>query len=257
VLEIGCGAGSSTLVHAKEVRRLVATDVSRGMVERARGRTARRSFADRTRFALVDAGDLPFQDASFDAVIGRGVALSYVRDLRQTLREIRRVLRPGGHVVIDAMNEGSSSSSGRGFRAVQSIGGKPACVDQSNQGRFQVRRVFYLRPKARLARLARGSKVFKSRPRDLPRQTLRMEQVHARHFPQRTLRRLAKDAVLSTVEIVPLGQRYLLLMSENKELRGFVARNRRTLSRLALELRTHFRASRGFHLMLIATKPRV
>jgi SAM-dependent methyltransferase len=255
VLEIGCGTGGSTLVHAKEVRLLVATDVSRGMVGRARARVARRPFRMRVRFALVDGERLPFMDGSFDAVIGRGVALSYVRDPGKALHEIRRVLVPGGHIAIDAMNE-LPSSSGRVLRNVRTIGGKPAYVEQSNEGDLQVRRVFYLKPKAPLARYCSGSKIFKTRPRSLASQTLRTERMDARYFPEPRLRRLAEDAGLSNIQVVPLGQMYRLLMGENPELRRFAVRNRRALSRLAVELRSHFKVSSGFHVMLIGNRPR-
>ncbi len=254
VLEIGCGTGSSTLVHAKEVRRLVATDVSRRMVERARERTTRQSFRHRLGFGLADAGHLPFKDASFDAVIGRGVALSYVTDPAQALREIRRVLRPRGVVAVDAMNE-VSPSTGRTFRTVRTIGGKPAYIEQFNKGDLQVRRVFYLRPNAPLARLSRRPKVFKSRPLTLARQTLYREQMHARYFPEPVLRTWAEGAGLSAVEIIPLGQMYRILMGENRKLREFAVRNRRALSRLVVELRHHFKVGSGFHLMLMATRP--
>ena len=255
VLELGCGTGSSTSVHAKEVRCLVATDVSRKMVERARARLSRRTFRNRLRLALVDGDHLPFKDASFDAVFSRGVALSYVRDPGQALREIRRVLRPGGVVAIDAMNE-LLASTRRRYRAVRTIGDKPAYVEHYNEGNWQVRRVFYLRPGAPLVRYSRGSKVFKNRPGKLAQQTLRVEQMHARYFPEPTLRRLAEDAGLSTIQIVPLGQMYRLLMGDNKELRQFAVRNRRALSRLTIELRDHFKVSSGFHLMLMGSRPR-
>jgi SAM-dependent methyltransferase len=256
VLEIGCGTGGSTLVHAKEVRLLVATDVSRGMVGRARVRMARRPVRKRVRFALVDCERLPFMDGSFDAVIGRGVALSYIRDPGKALREIRRVLVPGGHIAIDAMNE-LSASSGRVLRNVRTIGGSPAYVEQSNEGDLQVRRVFYLKPKAPLARYASGSKFFKTRPRSLAFQTMRTERMDARYFPEPRLRRLAADAGFSNVQVVPLGQMYRLLMGENKELRKFAIRNRRALSRLAVELRSHFKVSSGFHVMLLGSRASV
>ena len=230
VLEIGCGTGSSTLVHAEEVRRLIATDVSREMVKRARRRTVRRSIRHRVRFALADGGHLPFEEAAFDAVIGRGVALSYVQDPRQTLREIRRFLRPGGLIAIDAMNE-VSSPTGRGFRIVGTIGEAPAYIEQFNEGSFQVRRVFYLRPKSPLGKFAGGSKTFQKRPPALGQQTLRAGEMHARYFPERTLRRIAGEAGLATVQIVPLGQMYRLLLGEDPETRNFVLRNRRTFSR--------------------------
>ena len=259
VLEIGCGTGDSTLVHAREVRSLVATDVSRRMVEKARMRAALREFRQRLRFALVDGCHLPFKDSSFDAVIGRGVALSYVREPARALREIRRVLRPGGRVAIDAMNAlspGHRNPRKARFRTVRMLGGKPVYMEQFNDGDLQVRRVFYLRAKAPLARYVRKSKVFKVRPRTLSGQVIRVERLHARYFPEPRLRQFAEGAGLSDVEIVPLGQMYRLLTSEDHTLRDFALRNRRALSRLAIELRHHFKVSSGFHVMLMATSPR-
>lgn len=260
VLEIGCGTGDSTVVHVREVRRLVATDVSRHMVERARGRAALRRFRHRLRFALVDGCHLPFKDSSFDAVIGRGVALSYVREPARALREIRRVLRPGGRMAIDAMNASSPirrrNPGKTRFRTVRILGGKPVYLEQFNEGDLQVRRVFYLRPKSPLSRYARAHKVLKSRPRGLAGQVTRVERLHARYFHERPLRRLAVGAGLSEVEIVPLGQMYRLLQSEDHTIRDFALRNRRALSRLAIELRGHFKVGSGFHVMLMSTRPR-
>ena len=237
----------------------MATDVSRRMVERARTRAALRQSRHRLRFALVDGCHLPFADFSFDAVIGRGVALSYVRDPARALREIRRVLRPGGRVAIDAMNAlspGQRSSRKVRFRTVRMLGSKPVYMEQFNEGDLQFRPVFYLQSKAPLARYARASKVFKDRPRALSGQVIRVERLHARYFPERTLRRFAERAGLSDVEIVPLGQMYRLLSSKNRSMRDFALQNRRSLSRLAIELRHHFKVSSGFHVMLMSTRPR-
>lgn len=260
VLEIGCGAGDSTLVHAPEAQLLVATDVSREMAVRARNRLKHRTFRPRLSFALADAGHLPFRDGSFDAVIGRGVALSYVKSPEQALREIYRVLRTGGRVAIDAMNVNAPlgrSNTGRvRFRAVRRLRGKPVYIEQFNEGGLQVRQVYYLRPRSRLAVCARESKIFKTRPKGLRRQVLRIERMHARYFSGSTLRRLATRAGFSGIEVVPLGQLYRVLRNADAATRKFVVRNRRILSRIVVELRDHFKIGSGFHVMLVGARGR-
>ena len=260
VLEIGCGAGDSTLVHAPEARCMVATDVSREMVVRARKRLKHRTLGSRLRFALADAGHLPFRDASFDAVIGRGVALSYVKSPELALREIHRVLRAGGRVAIDAMNVNAPlghSKTGRvRFRTVRRLRGKPVYIEQFNQVGLQVRQVYYLRPRSRLAGYARKMKIFKTRPKGLKGQVLRTERMHARYFSGQTLRRLATRAGFSEIEVVPLGQLYRVLRNADAATRRFVVRNRRTLSRIVVGLRDHFKISSGFHVMVVGARGR-
>lgn len=258
-LEIGCGTGGSTLVHGAKVRRLVATDFSREMVVRARRRVERRRFRSRVRFAVVNGCHLPFRDASFDAVFGRGVALSYVESPGLALREIYRVLRPGGRVAVDAMNVsaplGPSAPSKVRFRTVRRLGGKPVYIEQFNEGDLQVRWVCYLRPRCVLARYAGKARTFRTRPQGLERQVLRTERMHARYFSEGALRRIANAAGFSGVSAVPLGQLYRTLRTSEGATRRFVIRNRRMLSRVVIELKDHFKVSSGFHVMLIAARP--
>ena len=116
VLELGCGTGGSTAIHASQVRQLVATDFSKEMVRRT-ARKLRRRRAPVPHFATAEACRLPFRDASFDAVIGRGVLLSYVEEPEAMLAEVHRLLRPGGKVGLDAMNRirGANPKVTRGF----------------------------------------------------------------------------------------------------------------------------------------------
>lgn len=92
VLEIGCGTGdfAERLVAEHPGARVVATDASTRMVEltAAGGVEAR----------VADAGDLPFPDASYDLVAAMWM-LYHVPDLDRVLAEVRRVLRPGGHLL--------------------------------------------------------------------------------------------------------------------------------------------------------------
>lgn len=96
-LEIGSGTGyfSLNLVQMGAIDRLVATDISPGMLSTLSGTATKLGIAVET--AATDAEVLPFEDESFDLVFGHAV-LHHIPDLDRALREFRRVLRPGGAV---------------------------------------------------------------------------------------------------------------------------------------------------------------
>jgi SAM-dependent methyltransferase len=97
-LEIGAGTGyfSLNLLQAGVVGEAVCTDIAPGML-RALEENARRLGVD-VATAACDAERLPFDDASFDLVLGHAV-LHHLPDLHQAFAEFRRVLRPGGTVL--------------------------------------------------------------------------------------------------------------------------------------------------------------
>jgi ubiquinone/menaquinone biosynthesis C-methylase UbiE len=94
VLEIGCGPGyfSPTVAQAVPRGEVVLADLQREMLSLARDRV---SAFDHARLVQLDATQLPFADASFDAVLVVFV-LGEVPERDRCLSEIRRVLRPGG-----------------------------------------------------------------------------------------------------------------------------------------------------------------
>lgn len=96
VLEVGAGTGKN-LRYYPEGGRVVATDLSSGMLARAMEKSGGRSAP--VWFVVTDAEDLAFKDGAFDRVVVTCVFCS-VPDPVRGLREVRRVLRPGGEVVL-------------------------------------------------------------------------------------------------------------------------------------------------------------
>lgn len=95
VLDVGCGTGwLAAGLRRAGLRDTVGLDVSAGMLGRARA-------AGAWPLVQADAGRLPLADASVDVVAGRGV-LHHVPDVEAALGEWRRVLRPGGAVVLSS-----------------------------------------------------------------------------------------------------------------------------------------------------------
>lgn len=102
VVEVACGSGLVTLRIAEAVGpsgRVVATDLSEGMLGRARAAAETRALAGRLAFHRADAEALELPDAGFDASLC-ALGLMYVPDPAAALREMGRVLRPGGRAVV-------------------------------------------------------------------------------------------------------------------------------------------------------------
>lgn len=99
VLDAGCGTGLILNRVESELRSVVGMDLSMGMLNKAQSRpvsTARR---------LVQGSltDLPFADASFDAAYSFKV-LAHIPDIQQAVQELARVVRPGGHLILEFYN---------------------------------------------------------------------------------------------------------------------------------------------------------
>lgn len=98
VLELGCGTGFFllNLKLAGVVDDGHVTDLSPGMVEVAQRNASRLGFEVEGRVA--DAERIPYGDDTFDLVVGHAV-LHHIPDVEQSLREVLRVLKPGGRFV--------------------------------------------------------------------------------------------------------------------------------------------------------------
>jgi demethylmenaquinone methyltransferase/2-methoxy-6-polyprenyl-1,4-benzoquinol methylase len=95
VLDLAAGTGVSTVELARSGAYAVACDFSVGMLRAGRAHKNRASVP----FVAGDALHLPFADASFDAVT-ISFGLRNVADVPTALRELARVTRPGGRLVV-------------------------------------------------------------------------------------------------------------------------------------------------------------
>jgi SAM-dependent methyltransferase len=93
VLDVGCGAGQTSLDAARAGGHVLGVDVSERMLERARQRAG-----GSAEFVLGDAQTHPFEPASFDVAISR-CGLMFFADPDAAFANIRRALRPGGRLV--------------------------------------------------------------------------------------------------------------------------------------------------------------
>jgi len=103
VLDAGCGPGRFALDLARRGTRLTLVDLSQTQLDLARQQLQAAGLLERVQaFHCLDMVDLQvLQDASFDAVVCYGAALSYTYDRYETaLKELVRVLRPGGRLLI-------------------------------------------------------------------------------------------------------------------------------------------------------------
>jgi SAM-dependent methyltransferase len=93
LLEVGCGMGTDLLQFARGGARVTGVDLTPRSIEISRHHL---QLYDQTGdFAINDAERLPFRDESFDVVYSNGV-LHHTPDTAGAVREIYRVLRPGG-----------------------------------------------------------------------------------------------------------------------------------------------------------------
>jgi demethylmenaquinone methyltransferase/2-methoxy-6-polyprenyl-1,4-benzoquinol methylase len=99
-LDVCCGTGDLALELRRRIGpdgRVAGCDFSEPMLELARRKSGERDLA--VEFGWADALDLPYGDASFDAVTV-GFGARNLADLELGLKEMARVLRPGGRLVI-------------------------------------------------------------------------------------------------------------------------------------------------------------
>jgi phosphatidylethanolamine/phosphatidyl-N-methylethanolamine N-methyltransferase len=111
VLEVGVGTGLSLGDYSPDLE-IVGIDLSPEMLDRARERVAAEGLSHVKGLYEMDASELEFPDASFDAVVAMYV-MTVVPDPEKVMRELARVTRPGGEVVL--VNHFSQEDGVRGW----------------------------------------------------------------------------------------------------------------------------------------------
>jgi ubiquinone/menaquinone biosynthesis C-methylase UbiE len=106
LLDCGCGPGTITLGFAELLApgEVVGTEIEESHVALARENAATRNVSN-VRFEVADLYQLPFADSSFDAVFISAV-ISNLREPLRGLREVFRVLKPGGVIGLKEFDHG-------------------------------------------------------------------------------------------------------------------------------------------------------
>lgn len=118
VLEIATGPGLLAKHVAPAAERMVATDYSDGMIAEAK----KGEYPDNLTFEVADAASLPYEDDSFDAVLISN-ALHVMPELEKALKEIDRVLRPGGILIAPNFVEHKAGFGSRLWSGILTLAG--------------------------------------------------------------------------------------------------------------------------------------
>ncbi|MEH6587484.1 MAG: class I SAM-dependent methyltransferase [Halioglobus sp.] len=97
LLEIGCGTGSTAIVHAPHVRHILATDISEKMLEIAKEK-AEAEGIENISFQCAAVEELDVDRGSMDAVLALSI-LHLLPDWREALVKLNQLLKPGGLLV--------------------------------------------------------------------------------------------------------------------------------------------------------------
>jgi 2-polyprenyl-3-methyl-5-hydroxy-6-metoxy-1,4-benzoquinol methylase len=103
VMDVGCGAGVATVALAERGWSVTAVDLAPAMLDLTRSLARQRGVEDMIHTQLSSVEALPFETGSFDCVMALGL-LPWVEHPAETIAELARVVRPGGHLLISADN---------------------------------------------------------------------------------------------------------------------------------------------------------
>jgi SAM-dependent methyltransferase len=234
VLEIGCGLGTDGAQFAEAGADYTGVDLTEAAVDLARKRFE--LFDLQGKFQIADAESLDFEDESFDLVYSHGV-LHHTPETGKAIREIHRILRPGGRAVVMLYHRGSYNyrvnisvlrRAGShllkwepGIRLVHKITGEPLNSLRQHAKLLKTERESYLEPEKFLSQNTDGA----GNPL-------------ARVYSRREARELFKDFSEVTLKTYFLNKRWLPVIG----------------NLLPRSLEARLAARWGWHLWIYATK---
>jgi len=162
VLELGCGSGGYALYVAEKVGcSVIGVDINAAGVQNANHLATTRGLAARVRFDQGDAStNLPFDDKTFDAVFSND-ALCHIPGRLKVLRDMFRVLKPGGRMLFsDALVVGGMisheeiatrssigyyvySPPGQNERLMEQAGFRQICATDTTEGAARIAKRWY------------------------------------------------------------------------------------------------------------------
>ena len=118
VLECACGTGAITVCIAEKCRRLIATDFATGMLKQAVRKC--RKYRN-VSFKRADITNLKCRDERFDKVVA-GNVIHLLPDPQTALKELERVVKPGGKIIIPTYINMSKESAGLAVKFIEFLG---------------------------------------------------------------------------------------------------------------------------------------
>ena len=103
VLEVGCGAGVTSVALARRGYHVQAVDSVTAMIDLTRQTVSDAGVEERVVPSVCDVNSLTFADDAFDLVLAIGV-IPWVQSPEQVLQQMTRVIRPGGYLIVSSEN---------------------------------------------------------------------------------------------------------------------------------------------------------
>lgn len=164
VLEVGCGTGTTAIHHAPRVAHILATDISAKMIEIAREK-ARTAGVDNLEFEVSSIDSLDSTPAKYDVILAHSI-LHLVADVPGTLRQLKRMLKPGGLLISNTQCIGDSAAwlayvapLGRALRLLPRVAvfREPQFMRWLAEAGFEIEERWQPKPKASLYIVARAA----------------------------------------------------------------------------------------------------